>query len=156
MISISVMVFPTTRKANMARGLPPGAHTAPGAPSMSASWAAWALPGQGVRHGPSAPHLGRQEGRSLFAVGGCRFDRGAVGAENGVGVEQGDERFEVPLAGRGQEGLDYRLLAVPISGLRLVAALDSPPSPAGQLAGGGRRAVDDRRDVLEWHREQVV
>ena len=140
----------------MARGLPPGAHTAPGVPSMTRELSRLGSPGQGVRHGPAATHLGRQEGRSLVAVGGCRFDRSAVGAENGVGVEQGDERFEVPAAGRGQEGLDNRLLAVPISGLSLVAALDSPPGPAGQLAGGGRRAVDDRRDVLEWHREQVV
>ena len=41
-------------------------------------------------------------------------------------------------------------------GAQFVAALDPPPGPAGQLAGGGRRAADDRRDVLERHGEQVV
>ena len=39
---------------------------------------------------------------------------GAVGAENGVGVEQGDERFKISAARGGQEGLDYFLLAAPV------------------------------------------
>ena len=113
-------------------------------------------PRQGHGHGPGATHLGRQQGRSPVAVGGSRFNRSAIGPQDSVRVEQVDERLEVPPAGGGQEGLDDLMLAAPISEGLLVVALDAPPGPAGQLAGGGRRAIDDRRDVLEWHREHVV
>src|ERR1700680_857793 len=96
-ISISAMVLPTTWKANMARGLPPGAHTAPGMPSIGATWAAWAPPTSAFATARPPRTSGARRGRSFFAVRGCRFHCGAVGAEYGVGVEQGDERFKIPV-----------------------------------------------------------
>ena len=116
----------------------------PGVPSMSATLAAFARPARAIATARAPRTSGASTGRSPVAVGGGRFHGGAIGPQDGVGVEQGDERLEVPLAGGGQESLDHLLLAAPVSGGHLVAALDAPPSPAGQLAGGGRRAVDDR------------
>ena len=80
-------------------------------------------PRHGHRHRPGAAHTGRQKGCSLVAVGGRQVHRGAVHTENGVGVEQRDQRLEVPPAGGGQERFDHFLLASPISRVHVVAAL---------------------------------
>ena len=37
---------------------------------------------------------------------GAQLDRGLVGAQHDVGVEDGEQRVEVPLAGRREERLD--------------------------------------------------
>ena len=122
---------------------------------MRATLAAVARPARAMATArPHAPRV--PEGRFPVSVGGCGFHGGAVGSQNGVGVEHGDERLEVPEARGGQESLDHLLLAAPVAGAHLVAALDAPASPAGQLASRGRRPADDRRDVLERHREEVV
>jgi len=154
-ISISAIVSPTMWKAKAARARPPATHAAPGVPSMRADLAAVARPTR-AGHASCSTDLGREERRPPVAVGGGHLDRRAVGAEHGIGVEKGDERFVVPLPGGGQERVDDLLLAPPVPGGDLVGALHAPSSPAGELAGGRRRAPDDRGDVVEGHGEEVV
>ena len=104
---------------------------------------------------------------------------GGVGADDGVGVEQRQERGEVAAARGGEERGDdlpppprrirRRVIrAAAVVGreatrfdrvrVRLVRsrALHPPPRPAGQLPGRGGRAADDRADLVERHGEQVV
>ena len=92
----------------------------------------------------------------MVAVGGRAFHSGAVCSQDSVRVEHGHERLEVPETRGGQESYDHLLLAASVRGAHLVAALDAPASTAGQLSSSARRPADDRRDVLERHREQVV
>ena len=155
-ISISVIVSPTTRKANMARGSSAGSPHCSGRAVDERQPGRRRPPRQGLRHGRAAPYLGCQQRRSPVAVRGCRFHRGAVGTEDGVGVEQGHERFEVPVAGGGQESLDYLLLAAPVPGcISSVPWTRRRARLASWRAAAGERSTIGR-DVLERHREEVV
>ena len=80
----------------------------------------------------------------------------AIGPQHGVGVQDGDEAVEVAVARGGQEGVDQLALARTVAlGLAHRAAYPAPRA-GRELAGCGRRAVDDGRDLLERHREHVV
>jgi hypothetical protein len=74
---------------------------------------------------------------------------GARVAEHDVWVQDRDERAEVALAERGEEGVG----GLPLAGEVGVACGRYPAHPAagaaGQLAGGGRRALDDGSDLVE-------
>ena len=111
---------------------------------MSATSAAAARPNSTVATARAPRTSGCQEGCAPIAIGGGGLHRRPVGTKDRLGVEQGDQRLEVPEAGGGQECLDDLLLAAPVAGVQIVATLHPSPSPAGQLTGGGRRAVDDR------------
>ena len=82
--------------------------------------------------------------------------RAGVGAQDDVGVQQGDERVEVPLAGGGEEGLDHLALLVGIGVAHGRVALDAAARPAGELPRGLGRAVHDRGDLVKRDREHVV
>ena len=82
-----------------------------------------------------------------------RAPRAVVRAQDDVGVEELEQPAEVAVAAGGDEGVDD--LAVGGRGVA-VGSLDAAAGPGGELAGRGRRAVDDRGDVLEGHREDVV
>ena len=80
---------------------------------------------------------------------------GPVGAEHHVGVEHGEQGVEVAGPRGGEEGRDDLALAA-----RSTSGAGGCPDPAagaaGELAGGGGRAVEHRGDVVERHREHVV
>jgi hypothetical protein len=80
----------------------------------------------------------------------------AVGPQHHVGVEDGDQPLEVAVAGRGEERVDHLALPGHVGLGRRRRTADPAPAAAGQLAGGGRGAVDHRADLVERHREHVV
>jgi hypothetical protein len=78
-----------------------------------------------------------------------------VGAEHDIGVQHLEQRLEVPFTRGGEEGVDdFTLTAeagVGDRGLLLDAA-----GAAGELPCRGRRAFDDRGDLVEGDGEHVV
>ena len=82
-----------------------------------------------------------------------RAPAAVVSAQDDVGVEELEQPAEVAVAAGGDEGVDD--LAVGGRGVA-VGSLHAAAGPGGELTGRGRRAVDDRGDVLEGHREDVV
>ena len=78
---------------------------------------------------------------------------GGVGEHDGPRVEQREQALEVAVAG----GLEERLDDLAVARLPgRVGLLHPSASAAGQLTSGRGGATDDRRDVVERHREQVV
>ena len=92
-------------KPKTTRGCPPGAHTAPAAPLMSAGCAARARPAK-VLATACAPRIsGASSVRPCPAL--CaRTDGYVVGAEHDVRVEHREQRVEVAAARGGEEGVD--------------------------------------------------
>ena len=104
------------------------------------------------------PALGRVAGdieRARDALGRSRGAPGQVDPHHHAGVEEGEQRVEVSGArGRQERGDDLALAARSASG-------EGAPRARGAERGwpaGGRlgRAVDDRGDLGERHREHVV
>src|SRR5712691_10274953 len=81
---------------------------------------------------------------------------GTVRAHYDLWVEGLQQRLEVAVAGGGEEGLDDCPLPGQVGAEDWSHAMDPPASATGQLAGRGRRAPDDRRDVVERDGENVV
>ena len=95
------------------------------------------------------PHLGHARERAAV--------RGGVGTDHDVGIEDAQERLEVAGLGRGDEGIDD----LPLAGERHVrgrraGAPDATSCTTRELAGRGRRPIDDRRDLIERQAERVV
>ena len=82
--------------------------------------------------------------------------RAEVHAQHHVGVQDGDEPLEIPLARGGVEGVDDLALAGAVGRRLRRGALDPAARAAGQLAGSLGRALDHRRDLVERHGEHVV
>ena len=140
--SIAVIRPSTTVKASTATGTPSSVATKPAAPSTIAGCATRPVAGvpRAARHGAGA----LDDPQRAAAV---------VGAQDDVGVQHREQPLEVAAAGGGQERVDD----LPVGGGRVaVRALDAAPRPRGELPRRRRRSVDDQRDVLERHREQVV
>ena len=77
-------------------------------------------------------------------------------AHHDLGVEHGDEGFEIAVAGGRHEGVDELALAAEVRVRHGRLALHTPAGAAGQLARRLGRSVDDRRDLVEGHGEDVV
>jgi hypothetical protein len=109
--------------------------------------------GRLVEHRRPAGDVGRaaQQRRDL-GPGGA-----AVRPEQRVGVEDGDQVGQVAAPGGGEERVDDAALGgrIRVSARRPRAA-HPPAGPACELPGGGRRPVDQRRDLLEGQVEQVM
>ena len=99
--------------------------------------------GHSVHHGRLGDARAAGE-RSRYRVGPAHLGlsthahRCVVGAQDDVGIEQGDQRTEVTTARRGEEGLDDRPLA---RSIRFVGGLRAPhpaPSAARELARRSR------------------
>ena len=73
-----------------------------------------------------------------------------------TGFEHGDQGVEVPLSGGGHEGVDDLPLRVQVGVGGRRTPTHPPAGAAGQLTGRLRGAFDDRRDLVERHREHVV
>ena len=84
--------------------------------------------------------------------------RGAAGVavQHDVGVEHGHQAVEVAGPGGAEEGVDDRPLPGEVGLGRRRRLLHLAPGAAGELAGGGRRLVEDRGDLLERDGEAVV
>ena len=89
--------------------------------------------------------------------GGARPAGAEVGAGHDVGVEQGDEGFEVAGPSGGEEGVDHGALTggVALRGGDL-GSLDAAAGPAGELPGRLGRASDHGGDLVERQVEHVV
>jgi hypothetical protein len=99
-------------------------------------------------------HLLRHGVRAADHALAARGEGGLVGAAHDVGRQYGEQGAEVAAAGGGEEGFDDAPLLAPGRGRR-----DAPypvPRPAGELLGGDRRTVENQRDLVEGHGEQVV
>ena len=148
MASISTILPSRTVKPRTDVGRPPGATTTPAAPLTSGRPDERREVGERERlpgHGGGSPDQRRRRGAAA-----------AVGAQHDLGVEDGDERVEVTVAGGGEEGVDHLALAAEVGVGHGRVALHPAPGPAGQLAGGVRGAADHRGDVVEGHGEHVV
>ena len=111
-------------------GRPPGAHTAPAAPSIRARWATLARPAK----------LPATAGAPRTASGAPARTGRAVCAQHHLRVQQRQQGVEVPPARRGQEGLHQRPLPAHVRrGVRR-GAPHPAPGPAGQLPGRRRGA----------------
>ncbi len=128
---------PRTVKAPTENATPSRVVTAPATPLTRAgcvnspSWAktiarraTWAAP----RTGPEAAPTGT-------GTPGTGRDGALVGAHHHIGVEDGEERLEVAVTRRGQEGVDHLPLALHVDVGDGRLALNAPAGPAGQLAG---------------------
>ena len=93
--------------------------------------------------------------RARAVQGLTRAARAEVGAEDDIGVEDGDQRVEIPVPGGGEEGVHGPALPAGV-GVGHGRSLDAAAGPAGQLPGRLRRAVHDRGDLLERYVEHVV
>ena len=101
----------------------------------------------------------RPPGHGLGAADDARHALGHVahvGAQHHVGIEDGEEPVEVAVVRGGEEGLDDLALLVEAGVGHDALALHPAPRAAGQLPRRLGRAVHDRRDVGERHREHVV
>ena len=72
------------------------------------------------------------------------------------GSSTASERVEVAAARGGQERVDDLSLAGEVGVGHRGGAPYAAAGPAGELAGGGGRAIDDRSDLVERHAEHVV
>ena len=97
-------------------------------------------------HGPRTADLHRQ------------WRRAGIGAQHHLRIEHGDECVDVAGPGRGEERVDEAALLGGIGCARRghLALAHPAPAAAGELAGRGRRAVEDRRDLVERKPEGVV
>src|SRR5205085_2341414 len=94
----------------------------------------------------------RRASQDLLGDGGCAGDDrrhvpgapATVGPEDDVRVEHGDERFEVSAPRRGEERVDDPPLPPDVRLLGRRRTPDAAAGPAGELAGGGGTALDDR------------
>jgi hypothetical protein len=103
-----------------------------------------------------ATDLAPDPGRSAGLVGHRGPDGERIGPEPDVRIEKLDERVEVTVACRGEEGPDHRSLTSGICpGTRLCSS-HAPASPAGKLPRCGFRLPHDWRDLLEGDVEHVV
>ena len=93
---------PSTENPNTTRGLPPGAQTAP---ASATTGGPAGPPGRGRRR--CVPPPACQDLRLRPHSG-----RGAVGAEDDVGIQQGEQRGKVSSPGGRQEGVHNFPLAV--------------------------------------------
>ena len=97
-------------------------------------------------HGPRTAEHERQ----------ARTRRPAVGSQDDVRVEDGDERVEVAVASGGEERVDDFALAGAIGVGSRGLPLHPAASAAGELPRRGRGPLDHRGDLLERHRKHVV
>ena len=128
-----------------------------GLPSLTDTSAGGAVDERTADREPGAGPHRRLAGDRLRAVGSVREPgQPSVGPEHDIGGEHRDERLEVAAARRGQE----RVHDLPLFGERGVrdrrGGAHPPAGAAGQLPGRRGRAVDDRGDLLERHREHVM
>ena len=137
---------PVTVKPMTENGRPVGVTTTPAAPLTSAGRTNCASCANGMarRATFSAPWTTRERSAAL------------VGAQHDVGVQDRDEALEVTVTGGGEEGVDDAALLVQVRVRRRGGALDAAAGAAGELARGGRGAVDQRADLVEGHGEHVV
>lgn len=70
-------------------------------------------------------------------------------------MQDGDEQVEVPVLRARAKGVDDASLGLHVRVRGGVALLDAPARAAGELAGRVGRALDDGRDLLEGHPEEV-
>lgn len=143
--SIAVIRSPLVVKRHTTRRRPPGIQTAAGTRSSS------------TRLQPRAKRekaATRSAPSRLF--GRTQFDRALVGAEDDVGVEDGEQRVEVAVSCGGEEGIDERRLAEPICLTGRGGLLYAGAGSACELTGRGGAALDDRGDLVERDREDVV
>jgi hypothetical protein len=102
MTSMAMILCPLVVKSRTTRGRPPGIQTAAAAPLRSAGLAPWARCEKAATC--CAPR-----------VSGCaQLDGVLVGAEDDVGVEEGEQRVEVAVSGCGEEGINECGLAEPV------------------------------------------
>ena len=126
-----------------------------GRPRHAAGHAVDEDPGRGLGERAEAHRL---LGHGLRRRGRARPGPGApaaIGAHHDVRVEDGEEPFEVTLARRGEERVDDGPLAIEID-VGHGRTLDAATGTARELARGRRRPADDRGDLVERHREDVV
>ena len=76
--------------------------------------------------------------------------------QHDVGIEHRDQPVEVPIARGREEGLDDLALSVEVGVGDGVLSPYASAGTARQLARRLGGAVDDRRDLVEGHREDVV
>ena len=149
-MSISRIRPSTTANPTTARTWPGGPTTIPGPPLTTADR-------------PSGANTdARLRKTSITCVAPCDRRAGkravttAIGAKHDVGVEQRQQGVEVASAGGLEERIDDAFLNGEI-GVRLwPRRVDAPSGPARQLTSSRRRPVDDRGDLLERDREDVV
>ena len=79
-----------------------------------------------------------------------------IGPEHDIGVEHGDQRVEVTLARGGDEGVDDLPLGAEVGVRERRGTADAAAGTARELPSRVGRALHDRRDLLERHREHVV
>ena len=80
----------------------------------------------------------------------------AVGPEDDIGVEHGNERVEVTVSRGGAEPLDHLPLGGQVGIRHGRSAADAAARSAGELARRLGWALDDRGDLLERDGEHVV
>ena len=102
------------------------------------------------RENPATPAAPRVSGAAPSWTAVC------VGAQHDVGVEDGEQRVEVALAGGREERVDELGLPQPVGVRSHVLSLHPASRAAGELPGGRCAAPDDRRDLVERHGEHVV
>ena len=82
--------------------------------------------------------------------------RAEIAAQRHVGVQNGDQPIQVAGTSGGEESVDDGVLGHQVGVRAGRGLLNALPCPAGQFAGGLRRPLDDRRDLVERDREHVV
>ena len=147
--SIATIRPPLTVRARTANGVPSGDQAMP--------------PGVPLTRTRVAVSANRRNDIACLAtawaprVTATRPGRAAPPSErtHDLGVEDGEESFEVAGARRRQEGVDDDPLAVEVD-VGHGRALDAATGAARELPRRRRRPADDRRDLVERHGEHVV
>ena len=79
-----------------------------------------------------------------------------IGSENHIRVENRDQSLEVPVARRREERLDDLSLSIRVGVGHGVLRPHAATGAARELTGRLGGAIDDRRDLVEGHGEDVV
>ena len=148
--SIATILPLRTVKPAIANGLPRGPTTTPAAPLTIAGRPC------GANREPRANTSWATASAPVIGGRASGWPGPASSRNINVGIEQLEQRVEVPGTGRREERVHELLLAVQVGVGLGVRAPDAPTCPACQLAGRRRRAIDNRRDLLERDPEHVV
>ena len=109
---------------------------------------------------PSGARRARELDGALRPVAGAadlegHAARRAFAVHEDVGIEDGDQLLDIARSQRREEALRDRPLRGVI-GAGVGSALHASARPARELPRRGRRATDERGDLLEGHGEQIV
>jgi hypothetical protein len=150
---------PTARPPDRPTARPPDRPTArpPDRPTARSPDRAWdSVDDRRLGEPSAARERFGDGGRAANFLQGADPDGAPVCPDHDVGIEHGQKGVEVAAARRREEGIDDCPPPVDVRVADHRRASNASPSAARELASGRGRPAEDRRDLVEWDRREVV